>query len=121
MDLVPHRSRTLAVVIWAATAIIAVTFLATACSSSSSSAPPPRPAASLQDLYKATLINDRASLDRGALAYSPISGLKTASTSQYKVVVIDTGRGPETAAFSKFGAMIVALMTCQPEGLSRSR
>lgn len=111
MDLIPHRSRTRAAVISVGTVIIAVTFLATACGSSSSagsSGAPPRSAASLQDLYKAALINDRTSLDRGALAYTPISGLKTAKTSRFKVVVIDTGRGPETAVFSEFGGMSVA-------------
>lgn len=71
--------------------------------------PPPTttPAPSEQDIYVAKLLKDHQSLDRGALAYSQVSGLNTAQSIQFEVVVTDVGRGRQQIQVTKFNGMSV--------------
>jgi len=90
-----------AMIIGAAAASIAITFLAAACAAGPV---PPRPK---EVLFRATLLDNKASLDRGVLSYTPLSHIKTATVSQFKVVVTDVGRGPQTASIIRFHGMQV--------------
>jgi len=56
---------------------------------------PPSPSLSPQDLYAAMLLKDDKSLDRGMLEYSQIPDLNTETSTQFRVVVVDVGRGPQ--------------------------
>ncbi|MGA2830760.1 MAG: hypothetical protein ABSF03_32130, partial [Streptosporangiaceae bacterium] len=48
---------------------------------------------SRQQLWAAALQNDKLSLDRGALTYTPIRKLKADASSNFQVVVTDLGKG----------------------------
>jgi hypothetical protein len=74
----------------------------------SSPAPAGPSASSQQDIYRASLENDKASLDRGVLAYSPLSSLKTGQASTFSATVTDTGTGPQTVTVSTYDGMTVA-------------
>jgi len=60
-----------------------------------------------QELYTATLGRDVQSLDRGVLTYSPIRTLKTAATTEFKIRVIDVGRGPQHSKVTEHNGMVV--------------
>jgi hypothetical protein len=60
-----------------------------------------------QDIYKARLRGDEQSLDRGVLTYSPMTGLKAAAVTQFKVVVTDIGRGAQRTKLAKSNGMDV--------------
>ncbi len=62
---------------------------------------------SLQNIYTAALQHDKASLDRGVLTYTPINRLKTATSSVFKVMVTDVGRGPQVVAVHTASGMTV--------------
>jgi hypothetical protein len=64
-------------------------------------------APSAQDIYKAMLGRDRQSLDRGLLAYSPIGTLKTGASTDFEVIVVDIGRGPQKTIVTKLGGLLV--------------
>ena len=60
-----------------------------------------------QDVYKAMLGRDLQSLDRGLLAYSPISSLKTGTSTEFDVLVKDIGRGPQSAVVAEVDGLLV--------------
>ena len=59
---------------------------------------------SLQNLYAAMLLKDDKSLDRGMLEYSWILDLEAGTSTQFRVVVLDVGKGPEKEQFFAAGA-----------------
>ena len=62
---------------------------------------------SAQNIYAARLHNDEQSLDRGVLTYSPIGSLKTATTTQFTVIVTDVGRGAQQGPVTTYNGMVV--------------
>lgn len=79
--------------------------------STASPAPvPPRNGAaapSQQDLYRAVLLKDLQSLDRGVLTYSQTGNPKTGTTIQFEVTVTDVGRGPQLSRVTESRGMNV--------------
>jgi len=53
------------------------------------------------------LQQDVQSLDRGLLAYSPISKLKTGASTEFDVVVTDIGRGPQLYVITRVHGLVV--------------
>jgi hypothetical protein len=120
----PVRSRLPGAAALTATLVTLVVSLA-GCGAAESGRPPPTASAgatpggtggptaepgaqSPQDLFRDALENDRASLDRGVMAYSPLSQLKTGQDVTFTVTVTDTGTGPQTIAVSSYHGMTVA-------------
>lgn len=60
-----------------------------------------------QSVYAAALQNDRASLGRGVLTFTPINRLKTGTSSFFEAVVTDVGRASQYMTVRTVNGMVV--------------